>query len=199
MEEVISKEELEQLKKNKGETRQMSFKTTAQFVLKEKGEEGLKKLEDVMAEAGYPIKYKSVKAMDFYPLWADAIKLLALQKLFGWDDKKFEEMGRFEARNSLIVRVFLQYIISIEKAVKEGPKLWNKYFTKGNLKVIKLDLQNKSAVFRLENFYHHPLSCKTHKGYFPSLFQLIVKSKVRFEETKCIHRGDDYHEFIVKW
>lgn len=199
MEEIISKEELKQLKKIEGETRQMSFKTTAQFVLKEKGDEGLRRLEDTMASAGYPIKYKSIRSMDFYPLWVDAVKLLALERLFNWDDKKFEEMGKFEARNSLIVRVFLQYIISIEKAVKEGPKLWGKYFTKGHLKVLKLDKKNKSAVFRLENFYHHSLSCKTHKGYFPSLFQLIVKSEVTFEETKCIHRGDDYHEFIVKW
>ena len=199
MEQIISKEELEELKKIKGEVRKMSFKTTAEFILKEKGEEGLKKLENTMANLGYPIKHETIKPMDFYPLWADAAKLLIIKRLFNFDDKKFQEMGEFEAKISLIMRIFLQYFISLKRAIKEGPRLWKRYFSVGDLKVIEFNTEDKYAIFRLENFYHHPLSCQTHKGYFPTIFQMIIKSKVTCQETKCVHRGDKFHEFLLKW
>ncbi|GAI52915.1 unnamed protein product, partial [marine sediment metagenome] len=31
------------------------------------------------------------------------------------------------------------------------------------------------------------------------IIQMIVGSKVTSEETKCVHRGDEYHEFLLKW
>jgi len=199
MNQIVSKEELDKLKKLKGKVRGMSFKTTEEFILKEKGKDGLKKFEEAMAMLGYPIKYQEIKPMDFYPLWADALKLLVIKRLFDFNNKKFQEMGRFESKISLIMRIFIQYFVSLKKAVKEAPRLWKKYFTVGDLKVVEFDEQKRYVVFRIENFHHHPLSCEAQKGYFPSILQIIVKKPVSCEETKCIHRGDEYHEFLMKW
>ena len=199
MEQIISKEELYELKKFKGEVRGMSFKTTADFILKEEGKEGLKKFEETMAKCGHPISHQKIKPMKFYPLWADALKLLVIKRLFNYSNEKFIEMGIFESKTSLIIRIFVQYFISLERAIKEAPTLCKKYFTVGELKVIEFEPKKRYAIFRIENFNHHPLSCQAHKGYFPSILQMIIKTKVSGEETKCPHRGDDYHEYLLKW
>ena len=85
------------------------------FILKEEGEEGLKRLEEEMQRIGYPFNYKEIKLMDFYPLWMNAILLTVIEKLFDYDEKKFEEIGRFEAKISFIIRLFVKYFFSVKK------------------------------------------------------------------------------------
>ena len=197
MEEIITKEEFNKFMELEGETRGVGFKTEAKFILKEEGMAGLKKLEDIMEKFGYP--YKNIQTMDFYPMGLLAVALLSIKGLFNYDDKKFQEMGRFEAKFSLIIRLFMKYFISIERVIKEVPKMWRKYYTVGDLKVIEFNEKKKYAIIRLENFQLHPLLCQVFEGYFPSVLQMIVGGFVTCEETKCTFRGDDYHEFLMKW
>ena len=49
MEEIISKKELDELKKIKGMVRGTVFKESKEFVFKEEGKEGIQRLEDAMA------------------------------------------------------------------------------------------------------------------------------------------------------
>ncbi len=93
MNEIISKQEIEELMKIEGKVRGLPFKTEAEFIQKEEGEEGLKRLEDAMKNIGYPLKYKEMRAMDFYPIGLLAVHLVVIKRLFNYDDKKFEEMG----------------------------------------------------------------------------------------------------------
>ncbi len=200
MEQIISPEELKELIGIKGEGRGASLKGYAEFILKEEGEEGLKKLEDVMTELGHPIKYREVKTMDFYPLTIEALTLVAIKKLFDFDDKKFQEMGEFEPKgSSLIVKLFMKYFVSIERTVKEVSKMWRKYYTIGDLKVIECNEEKRYVILRLENFRFHPLLCQDLIGYFSSMLQMVVRGEITCEETKCIYRGDEYHEFLLKW
>ena len=200
MEQIISKEEFDELMKIKGEAGAFSFHPAGEFIIKETGEEGLKKLEDIMAKFGYPIKYKERGRTDFYPIGMVAIRLLFLKRLFNFSEEKFREMGRFESKASLIIRIFMRYFVSLERVTKEIPKMWRRYFTVGDLKTIELNKEKKYTILRLENFHLHPLHCHTVIGYFSSLLQMITKSKQVFcEETKCVHRGDKYHEFLLKW
>lgn len=137
MEQIISKQELDEFKQLKGEVRGMPFRSEAEFILKEEGEEGLKKLEDVMERLGYPIKYRKIKRLDFYPLGLLAVNLLAIKRLFGYDDKKFQEMGKFEGKSSFIIKLFLKYFVSLDRAIKEVPRMWEKHYTVGSLKIVK--------------------------------------------------------------
>ena len=199
MEQVISKEEVDKLMKIKGEVRGIAIKSYANFVLKEEGKEGLKKLEEAMAKIGYPIKYRDVKLTSFYSLGLEAITLTAIKRLFNYDDKKFQEMGRFESRTPIVIRLFMKYFVSIEMTVKKASKMWRKYFTVGNLRVVKLDREKRYAILRIENFHFIPILCENLKGYIASIIEIVIKEKTTCEETKCIHRGDEYHEFLVKW
>ncbi|MFQ6084547.1 MAG: hypothetical protein ACE5WD_14505, partial [Candidatus Aminicenantia bacterium] len=152
MEEIISKEELNELMKIKGETRGVSIKDVLDFVFKEEGEEGLKKLEETMVKLGKPIKYREIKLMTFYPLKLLAITLLAIKRFFNYDDKKFQEMGRFAPKVSFMMRLFAKYFYSIRKVIKETPKWWRKVFTIGDIKVVEYDQEKRYMIMRLENF-----------------------------------------------
>jgi len=199
VEEIISKEEVNELMSLKGEVKGTGIKTHGEFILKEEGEEGLKKLEETMANLGYPIGFKKVRATTLYHFGVEAIILVAIKRLFNYDDKKFQEMGKFHAKVSLIIRLFMKYFISLERMAKEGQKLWRRYFTIGELKVVEIDERGRHLSFRVENFKFHPLHCQILIGSLSTIIQMIIGKPVTYEEVKCLHRGDDHHEFLVTW
>jgi predicted hydrocarbon binding protein len=199
MAEVISKEEFNQLMKLEGKVRGMSVKSYGDYILKEKGKEGLKKLEEAITRAGYPMKYKDIKTMSFYPLGLEALTLLGIKRIFNFGKEELQEMGKFQAKFSVLIRLFMEHFISIERAARAVPDMWRSYYNIGDLKVVELDQEKGIMILRLENFRLLPEHCHDLTGYFPTISQLIVKKPVTCEETKCSFRGDDYHEFLMKW
>ncbi len=199
MEQIISKEELEKLESLKGKVRGVSLKADGGFVLKELGEDGVKKLEKAMSDLGYPIVYSKIKEMDYYPIFLKAMTLVVLQRLFNFHEKDFVEMGRYGSKVSLILRLFVKYFFSFERVMNEIPKIWRKYYTVGDLKVAEYNKERRYLIGRLYNFDFHPLECQYLKGYFPTVLRMIIRDEMTCEETKCPHKGDDYHEFLLKW
>jgi len=196
---IIGKEEVEKIKSIEGKVRGASLKADGGYILKEFGEDGLKKLEKAMSDLGYNIKYEELATMDYYPIAIKALTLLSVQKLFNFKKKDFIKMGMFGSKVSLILKLFVKYFFSFDRVMKEIPKVWRKYYNVGDLKVIEYDKKKGYVVGRLENFDLHPLECQYLTGYFPSVMKMIVKEKITCQETKCIHKGDEYHEFLLKW
>ncbi len=199
MEEIITKEIVQELMKIKGETRGASMKGDLEYVLHKEGAEGLKKLEDEMARLGYPIRFKELRAMELYPVGVEAITFLVIKKLFNFDEEEFRKMGEFNSKVSLLIRLFMKYFVSLELLAKQAPKLWREYYSLGDLKIIEINKEKKYMIIRIENFYHHPIHCLTVEGYFVSIVKMVVKAPVTCKETKCINRGDEYHEYLMKW
>lgn len=204
MSEIISKKELEELKKKyKGEERGIPFKAEALYVLEKEGEEGLKKLEDTMERLGYPIKYREIKFSLFYPQIFEVLTLICIKRLFNYNDKKFQEIGKFAIkvpaviRSVLIMRKF--FYASKEMLNQIASKVWKQYYLFGDLKIEEYDKKKRRAILRMENFLHHPLNCQMIKGALTTLFQILIGPKVTVKEIKCIHRGDPHHEFLIKW
>ncbi len=198
MEEIISKEEFEKLMSIPGEIRGLGFQTEANFVREKRGKEALKKLENEMARLGHP--YSGIRTMDFYPIGLLVVALLSIKRLFNFTDEDFREMGKFEAKSSLVIRLFMKYFVSLDKVSKEASKIWRKYYSKGDLSIAEMDEEGKRVVIKLENFKLHPILCHVLMGYFLSIIKMIVRSdQITCEETKCVHKGDEYHEFIIKW
>ena len=201
-EEIISKEEFDSLMKINGEVKGVAFMADA-FILKEEGEEGLKRLYDVLEKLGFSkedLDNPKQKYKKLYPMGWSAVSLLAIKRLFNYDNKKIEEMGRFQVKiSSLIMRFFMKYFISLKDSIDEAPKIWRRYYTVGNLKVVECNEEKRYRIDRLENFNLHPLLCEYIKGYLSAMIQIIVKTEVSCEEVKCVHRGDKFHEFLMKW
>jgi hypothetical protein len=199
MEEIITKEKAKELMKIKGETRGASIKGDLEYIISKKGKDGLEKVEEEMARLGYPIKYNEIRPMDFYPMGLEAISFSVIKKIFNFTDDKFREMGEFNSKVSLIVRLFMKYFVSLELVAKQAPKFWREYYTKGDLKIAEINKEKRYLIIRIDNFYHHPLHCLSIEGYLKTIVRIVVKGSVTCEETKCTYRGDDHHEFLVKW
>ena len=201
MNQELTKEIAKKLMEIKGKARGVVFKTDIEYILGEKGEEGIKKLEDELGKLGYPIKFKEIKTMEFYPVGLRAISLLVIKKVFNFDDEKIEEMGFFATKKSLIIKLFIRYFLSLQRVFfKESPKMWRKHYTIGELAPVELNEEKKYAILRLKDFNLHPIYCIYLGGYISGLIQLMVKNpKIICEETKCTFKGDEYHEYLIKW
>jgi hypothetical protein len=199
MGEVITREAIEKLKRIKGNTRGLTFKADADFILLEEKEEGLARLKEKMQELGCPIKYTAIKPMVFYPIGLRGLELLVIKELFDFNREKFREMGAFQTKTSLIVKLFMKFFISPEAIAGQASKIWRKYYTTGDLKVLEMDSKRRYGVLRLENFALHPLHCQLLEGYFANIMKMIVNGPVVCREVKCTFSGDKYHEFELRW
>jgi len=199
MEEVLTKEIVQKLMEIQGEARGTSLKSDGEFILKEEGQKGLARLEKRLNDFGFSIRYKEIRPMDFYPVGLRGIELLAIKELFGFDKEKFRQMGAFQTKISLIVKLFMKFFVSLEMLAKQGPKIWRKYYTTGDFEVIEIDSKKKKVILRLKNFVLHPLHCTLLEGYFGNMIKMVVNVPVDCKETKCPFKGDEYHEFLLRW
>jgi len=200
MGEEINSGIVKELMKIKGEARGVHLKNDGDFVLKEKGKEGIEKLEKELEKLGCPIKYGKINQFDFYPAGMRIISLLAIKKTFGWTDEKIEELGAYAMQVSWVIKLFTKYFFSIEKTLKEAPKIWSKYFTIGELEVEKYDFEKNYVILKVKNFNLHPIYCICLKGVLLGVIKMVVKSKkIICEEIECLFKNGKDHEFLIKW
>jgi hypothetical protein len=125
---TLTKEIVDKLMKIKGEVRGMVFKTDGEYIFLKKGEEGLQKLEEELKRLGCPIKYREIKTIAFYSVGLRAISLLAIKKVFDFNDSKIEEMGSFATKTSLVIKLFTKYIFFPSSAFyKQGAEIWKRH------------------------------------------------------------------------
>jgi len=196
---MLTKKEAENLMKIKGEARGMTFKVDYEFIIEYKGEQGLKKVEAKMEELGFPLKYKEIRPMDFYPIGLSAIFLLAIKETFNFDEKDLEKWGRSVIKFSLIMKIFMNYFGSLKLVAQQIPNIWRKHYTVGNLEMPEFSEEKRYAILRLRNFHISPIHCSIYRGYFAKTTEMVIKAPVICKETKCMFKGDKYHEFLLKW
>ncbi|MBD3208392.1 MAG: hypothetical protein GF370_02985 [Candidatus Nealsonbacteria bacterium] len=199
MQEKILAKEAEDVMEKNGEARGITIKGKLEFIKNREGQEALQETEDFLAKIGHPIKYKEIRANDFYPIGYETLVLLISKRILGFDERKIAEMGSFVSKLSPIVRVFMKYFFSMDLMAKESPRLWRRYYTIGNLKTTKLDKKNKLAVLQIDDYNLHPIHCTFLEGYFANTIQMIVKQETTCKETKCSFKSGDSHEFRIEW
>lgn len=193
---------IQKLIQTKGEVRGVTLKTDFEFILKERGEEGVKKFEEELKKLGFSIKYKEIQELNYYPAGLRIISLLVIKKIFGYKDNKIREMGARATKISSVLKFFIKYIPSLKKMVVTNTgKVWQNHWTIGTMIPAELNEKEKYAIFQLKDFNLHPIYCRYLEGYITGLFQLIVTStKITCHETKCSFKGDaQFHEYLVKW
>jgi hypothetical protein len=196
------KEEIKKLMEIKGGTRGGVFKTDALYVLSKEGESGLKKVEELAKELDCPLNYNQFKTMEWYPVGLRAISLILIQKVFGWGDAEISKMGNESPKHSFISKMLMKYFLSAERSFIESPKYWVKHYNIGRLESVEFNEKEKYTILRLYEFEVHPILCTYffENGYFLRIAQYGIKSdKIFSKETKCIFRGDPYHECLIRW
>jgi hypothetical protein len=198
---IVTKQECGQLMKLEGELKGVMLKNIATFLTKEEGEKALGKVEKVVSDLGHPLRYNDIKGSRLYPVGLMALSLLVVQRVFGYSDKKFYEMGRFSIRLPAdFFRALLVNLVSVKRLASSAPFAWRRHYTTGDMEIGEMSEGEKYITFRLKNFDSHPLLCQLHAGFLAGLLGMVIGEGVpSCEEVRCSEKGSDYHEFIVRW
>ena len=182
-----------------GRVRGEKFKTHATYILLKKGDEGLKAIEKKMEEIGYPFKFKEIRSLDWYPVGYSPLVMIIAKNLFNWTDKDIFDMGYSAPKCSFIFKMALRWAVSIKRMTEEGPGYWRKHYDFGEIKAVDINTDKKEVVVRISGFKLDPIKCPYLQGYILRMLQYVIKGEARIEESKCIHKGDDYEEYIIRW
>ena len=200
MENKTLKETAEILLNFDGMVKGESFRTHGEYIRYREGEEGVRRVEEKMAELGVPIKFKNIKPLQWYNEGKSSLIIVIAKEIFNWTEDDIYEMGRFSAKSSFIVKVLMRYFVSLEKVLSQAPVYWKKYCSFGEVQPIELNKKDQYILLRLKGFTMHPLVCTFYAGYFHGFAGMNIKSKkMRVEEVKCMSKGDPYHEYLIKW
>ena len=197
---MLTKTEVENLMRKKGKVRGVVFNTDAEYILYKKGEEVLEKVQQKTKEWGYPVDYKNIRNMEWYPVGLRALSLLAVKTMFNWSDKEIENMGYSAPAHSFVVKLLMKYLLTLKETYQKSSEYWTKHYTVGELKVPEYNEKKKYCVLQLWDFKIHPILCSYYAGYFRKIAELGARQKITdIKETKCFFKGDSYHEFVIKW
>ena len=197
---AISREVVDRLMKIEGGCAGAVLQTDAQYIQRVEGEGGLRAVEEEINKMGYHIDYGDVKPLAMYPIGLRALSLLVAKEVFNWGDARIMDMGRCAPKHSFMTRLISRFFSSMENFAKQVPEYWRKHWNVGSLECVELDKNGKQAILRLSNFEVDPILCKYISGYLLGAFEMLGGIKdVKVEETRCVHRGDDCHELIIRW
>lgn len=190
----------DELKKFKGNVRGEAFRTRIEYIKKKEGEDGVNKLEEKLNELGIDIKLNKISPSEKINEGINTLSIVISKEIFSWADEDIVELGKFAFKTSFLTRAILRYLISPKIAINAIPKLWRSYYDFGEMEVVEFKPEENYGIVIKKGYKTHPVVCLQHKGYFLAGIALVLgNKKVSIEETKCMHKGDDYHEYTIKW
>ncbi len=195
----LTQKKVREIMKIEGEARGVTLKSDWSYIKNKFGDEGVEKLEKRMKGLGRPLKFEEIKDTKFYPLGLDLISILVIKEIFDFNDKDLEKMGEGEVKFSIFAKLFFKHLVSLKKIAEECSKMFSKHYTRGEIKVKELSKEECYAKIRLVDFNVHPVYCSALKGYFKGMLNLALGKDVTVKETKCSHKGDPFHEFVINW
>jgi len=196
----VTKKEADRLTAIPGNVRGVVFLVNSEYIRQRGGEESVKQIERRLKELGHPFLFKDVKPMEYYPEGLSVLIILLAKELLNLNDEDIFEMGKAAPKLSFFIKILTKHFLSIKKCFEESPGYWQKHFDFGRMEIVELNEAEKYAIFRVRDYKFHPLMCVYHRGYFLQIAQLAVgRQTVTIEETKCMFRGEPYHEYIIRW
>ncbi len=196
----VTDEDINKILNAEGEVRGVVFKTDRRFITDTAGEEGIKKVEAELGKMNCPFNYEEeADNMSFYPIGMRVLSIIAISKAFDLDKEGVIKMGSNAPKFSLMIKFFMRYFLSPEKIMEKAGEMWEKHYTVGKLECVEMNSEENFIRARLYDINLHPILCDYLIGYFSSVIKMGVGKDGKGEEIKCIHQGDDYHEFTIKW
>ncbi len=197
----MTEEELQkiadELKNFKGNVKGEVFRTHADYIKSKEGEEGLKKVEEKMASLGVPIDFYNIKPFNWFSEGLSSLTIIITKETLNWSEEDVFEMGRFAPKFSFIIKVMIQYLVSVESLLENARKYWNKHFDFGYVETIFHTEENKIIV-KEYGFDTHPIVCIYHAGYFKGLCEFAVKSR-DIDVKYAYQKNNEYNEYIITW
>ena len=200
MEKLNLKETAQDLLSHSGKVRGEAFRTHAEYIRFREGEEGVKKVEEKMAELGAPVRFDEIKSFQWLEEGKSSLVIIIAKEVFNWTEDDIFDMGCFAVRVSFFMKVTIKHFLSITGIVKEAPKHWRKHFNIGSLEVVEFSQEKKRILVHIKNFEMHPVVCGFYAGYLYGAMHFAVRSEdIKVKETKCTHKGNSVHEYKITW
>jgi hypothetical protein len=197
---VITDEDCSSIAQIKGNVRGTVFQTDAAYIQRILGQAKFGQLKKRLKECGYPIEYKTIRAMEWYPLNQRVLSFRLLQDMFHWQDADFWQMGNTAPKFSFTIRIMMKLLVSTKTAMYEAPLTWSRHYDIGSLSVPAFNEEDKYVVVQISDFKILPVFCRYLEGYILRLMEFILpKFSISIEETKCMHRGDPDHIYEINW
>ncbi len=199
MKKELLKEIVERLLEKKGMVRGEKFRTHAAYIKQKKGVDGLRAVENAMKEIGHPFKFNDIRSLDWYPVGLSPAVIIIAKDLFEWNDKDIFDMGYSAPNYSFIFKMTLRIAVSIEKMLKGCSSYWYKNYDFGRVEAFYNE-KEKKIIAKILDFKLDPIMCSYLQGYILRMLQYVIKGiDATIEETKCVHKGDPYEEYVIKW
>lgn len=194
---MITKKEADKLMLIKGDTKGSELRTLSNYI-QEKEEKGqLAIIEEKMEELGYPLRFDEIKTMEWYPESLNVLAMIIARDLFGW--KNLFEFGNASPDFSFGTKLFFKFS-SPKKVFDKMSKSWRKFMDVGMLEPVAYNKKEKYMTLRLKDYMFHPAMCDYFAGFFLRIGQYVIKSKkINIKETKCMFKGNPYHEYVIRW
>lgn len=183
-----------------GRVRGSTLNTDAAFVESQEGREGLHKVEAAFRQLGYPLQYRKIKNMGWYPLCLRVLSLSIIRDVLRLGEGGVREMGDVAPKFSFLVRIGMNSVGLPTIVLKNIPVYWRAHYSVGDMAVSEVNEQDGFLTVRLAHFKIHPILCQYFEGYFRRLMQFsFTDDVVDCTETKCVFKGDDVHEYRISW
>lgn len=197
---MLTKQDFQDIIKLEGQVRGSALKTDAACIRSREGKEGLHRVEKRFRMLGYPLEYRHIKDMGWYPISLRVLSLCMLRDVFRMDESDMKRIGDTAPKFSFLVKVFMKFNGLRDVAQDSIPGYWRMHYSIGDMKIGEINEPEGYVTFRLENFRIHPILCPYFEGYLRRLLQFgFVHEQLGSLETKCMHRGDALHEYRISW
>lgn len=197
---MVSQEEADRIMKIEGNTRGMVLNVYYDHLLKEKGKQGLKEVEERLRDLGYTFEFKRFSHFQWHRESLVCLVSLVAHGVLEWDESKAFEVGYDAPVRSTFIRLLIQRFFTIGNACKNIQSYWRRISDFGEMKC-KLDLEKRNIVIKLYNFKKfHPIVHNFMKGILVRITEILTRKEVRKAEfRKCIFNGDAYDELEIAW
>ena len=197
--EEVTKDEIKKLMEIPGKGKGVTLRCVVDYVREKKGDGAVKLLEKEMKDLGCPLEFANVKNLDWYPVGSRVVAFVVAKKVFNWGDEDIKDLGRAAVKFSFMVKLIMNYFISPRAVFFLAPKHWRKHYNIGTIETADWRKKEKIGILHMKDFEVHPTFCTFLCGYFEGMGRLSGATNATCEETKCIHKSDSYHEFIIRW
>lgn len=194
-------EAFDRLSKTGWKVRGSGLKAISFYVRQKEKEETVLKIEERLALYGYPIKLKTLRPLQWYPIALSAALLFSVSEVLSWGEKEMREMGQAEPKVAFLISYLSKYLISPRRAYRAAAIFWRKTYNFGELETPEFNEKERYGILRIKNFDLHPFFCRYLEGYIETGSRLVIRgaNNVWCREEKCTFRGDLFHEFITRW
>jgi len=172
---------------------------TISYIKQREGDFGFEEIKKELNRLGCSMNINNINKLKWYPKNVNVLIYFLCTQIFGWGKEDIFELGRSAPKLALITRTLAKYFISVERIFKESSKNWEKYVDFGKAEIGELNSKERYAIVKISDYKFHPVACWYLEGFFVGLLDFVVEGKKTIEETKCMHKGNPYHEFILRW